>query len=239
MSKYKLTNEQGLFRIQALVDIPSQNVKAGDLGGLVASEGNLSQEGTCWIYNNAIVSDNAIVSGNARVSDNALVYGNARVYDNALVYDNARVYDNAHISGNSRVSGNAHVSGKALVYGNALVSGNARISGNAHVSDNVIVYGNACISGNARVSGNARISGNAIIYGNAEISASSDYLTISPIGSEGGCLTAFKTKQGISVNRGCFSGTLDEFAEAVAETHGNNKYAKQYQLAVKLIKSSL
>ena len=233
MAKYKLTNEQGLFRIQALVDIPSQNVKAGDLGGLVASEGNLSQEGTCWIY------DNAIVSGNAIVSDNARVYDNAHVYDNAIVSDNARVHGNAIVSGSTRVSGKARVSGNAIVTGSTRVSGKARVSGNARVSDNARVSGNTIISGKAIVSDNARVSGNARVSDNAEISASSDYITIYPIGSEGGCLTAFKTKQGISVNRGCFSGTLDEFAEAVAETHGNNKYAKQYQLAVELIKFSL
>ena len=52
--KYELTNEsldigtKTLFRIRALEDFSS--VKAGDLGGWVESESNLSQEGTCWVF---------------------------------------------------------------------------------------------------------------------------------------------------------------------------------------------
>ena len=57
--KYELTNEtkavngKTLFRIRALEDF--SNVKAGDLGGWIESESNLSQEGTCWVYGKAQV----------------------------------------------------------------------------------------------------------------------------------------------------------------------------------------
>ena len=64
--KYELTttkNEQGLFQIRALRDIPRHGVKKGDLGGWAASEYNLSQYGDAW------VSGNARVFGDARVSD--------------------------------------------------------------------------------------------------------------------------------------------------------------------------
>lgn len=64
--KYRLTTEsielngKTFYRIQALKDF--SNVKKGSLGGFVESERNLSQEGDCWIYGNAIVSgDNEIV----------------------------------------------------------------------------------------------------------------------------------------------------------------------------------
>jgi len=36
-----------LFQIRALRDF--NNVKAGDLGGFIGSEKNLSQHGTCWV----------------------------------------------------------------------------------------------------------------------------------------------------------------------------------------------
>lgn len=49
-------------------------VKAGELGGYVAGERNLSHDGTCW------VADNAQVYGNAQVFDYAEVFGDARVY---------------------------------------------------------------------------------------------------------------------------------------------------------------
>jgi hypothetical protein len=53
--KYKLTKEtiivdsSTLYRIKALNDIPSSNVKKGDLGGFIENESNLSHEGSCWV----------------------------------------------------------------------------------------------------------------------------------------------------------------------------------------------
>ena len=80
--KYELTAEttvnlfgKTLFRIKALVSFG--NVEAGELGGFVEKEENLSQSGNAW------VSGDAEVSGNARVSGNAWVYGDARVYGDA------------------------------------------------------------------------------------------------------------------------------------------------------------
>ena len=95
--------EKILYRIEATRDIEKFGVKAGDLGGYVEKEENLS--------------------GNAWVSDLARVYGNAWVCDNALVCDNAQVYGNARVSGDASVSGDADVSGDALVSGNAEVCG--------------------------------------------------------------------------------------------------------------------
>ena len=65
--KYELTNEtrefQGrvLHRIRALKDFGG--VRAGDLGGWVEKEDNLSQLGACWVYGNALVCGNAVITG--------------------------------------------------------------------------------------------------------------------------------------------------------------------------------
>ena len=65
-----------LYRIKALVAIGSL-VSAGDLGGYIESEENLSQvSGDAWVYGNAQVSGNAWVSGNAQVYGDAWVSGN-------------------------------------------------------------------------------------------------------------------------------------------------------------------
>ena len=94
--KYELTNEtkewygRTLHRIKALKDF--NDVKAGDLGGWIEKENNLSHDGNCWIYNNARIYDNAYVYGNARVYDDACVYDNAYVHGNACVYGNVLVY---------------------------------------------------------------------------------------------------------------------------------------------------
>lgn len=93
MKKYELTSEavtlfgKKLFRIRAIIDFG--DVKAGDLGGCIEKEDNLSHEGNAWIYGNARVYDNAWVSGNARVCGDASVYGNARVYGKAEVCNNS------------------------------------------------------------------------------------------------------------------------------------------------------
>lgn len=81
--KYELTNEtrefhgRVLHRIRALKDFGS--VRAGDLGGWVEKEGNLSQLEACWVYGNAKVYENALVCGNARVYGDTLVYGNVAI----------------------------------------------------------------------------------------------------------------------------------------------------------------
>lgn len=118
MKKFELTAEfvtnvfgKKLFRIKALVAFG--DVSAGELGGFVEKEENLSNNGNAWVYGDAQVYGNAQVSGNARVYGNARVSGDARVYGNAWVSGNARVSGNAWVSGDARVSGNAQVSGDA------------------------------------------------------------------------------------------------------------------------------
>ena len=78
-----------LFRIKALKSF--SDVKAGELGGYIESEENLSQEGNSWIYDDAKVYNNAKIFGNAHVRNNAEVFGNAKVYDDAEVFGNAKV----------------------------------------------------------------------------------------------------------------------------------------------------
>ena len=114
MKKYELTNETKtlaggtvLHRIRALRDIPRFGVKAGELGGFVEGENNLSQDGDAWVSGNAKVYDNACVSGNAWVYGDACVYDNACVYDDAKVFGNAKVYGEAEIFGNAKVE-NGH-----------------------------------------------------------------------------------------------------------------------------------
>ncbi|MDO9938220.1 polymer-forming cytoskeletal protein, partial [Glaesserella parasuis] len=82
-----------LYRIKALITFGL--VGAGQLGGYIETEKNLDHSGNAWVYDNALVYDDARVYGNACVYDDAWVYGDARVYGNACVYDNARVFGNA------------------------------------------------------------------------------------------------------------------------------------------------
>ena len=214
VKKYELTSEtkvflgKTLYRIKALVQFG--NVNAGDLGGWIEKEENLSQSGNAWVYGDASVYGNAWVSGNARVYGNASVYGNARVYGDARVYGNARVY------------------GDARVYGNAWVYGDARVSGNAWV------YGDARVYGDAEVYGNARV------YGNAEVCKIGAVFWIGAIGSRNRTTTFFRCKDGkIYVSCGCFLGDLEEFSDKVKQTHGDNEHGRVYMLAIEMAKARI
>ena len=101
--KYELTEETKtlangtvLRRIRAVMDITLagvKNVRAGDLGGWIEREDNLSHCGEAWVYGEARVYGEALVYGNALVCGEARVYGNALVCGEALVCGNAKVKD--------------------------------------------------------------------------------------------------------------------------------------------------
>lgn len=159
-------NGRTLYRIRALKDLwtaPIKIVCKGDLGGYVESENNLSQEGDCWIYDNAKVYDDA------KVLDYAFVYNTAEVFENAKVFGNAKVWGDAFIFDDAEVWGNAKIYDKARIFGKAAIFENAEIYDEAGVYGNAKVLGKAWVFGNAKIYGNAKICEKAQIYGNAEV----------------------------------------------------------------------
>jgi uncharacterized protein YjbI with pentapeptide repeats len=58
---------------------------------------------------------------------------------------------------------------------------------------------------------------------------------IGPIGSRCDYFVAYITNQGIKLLAGCFFGTVQEFREKLAEEHGDNKHAKEYNAALEMI----
>lgn len=107
--KYEFTGEvkniggKILHRIRAVRDIPEQNVKAGDLGGWLETEGNLSHDSAAWVTGEAWVMGRAYVTDSTLVAGKALVTGEALVMGAALVTDSARVMGEARVSGKARV----------------------------------------------------------------------------------------------------------------------------------------
>ena len=117
MKKYELMEETKilsfgtvLHRIRAVRDfmlVYGTDVKAGDLGGWVEKEGNLSHNGSAWVSGEASVYGDALVSGKAQVFDNARIYGDAWVDGKAQIFGDALVeglrdyfvYKNAWSSG--------------------------------------------------------------------------------------------------------------------------------------------
>ena len=105
--KYILTDEkikfQGktLYRIQAVKTFQygGKKIRKGSLGGFVESYDNLSQDGNCWIFDDAKVLGQAFVRSHAAVCDNACIYDHAEICGWGTVGDFAVVYDKDALSG--------------------------------------------------------------------------------------------------------------------------------------------
>lgn len=154
MKKYTLIEDdviqiQGitLKRIKALRDInfvkTNKNesfcfeVGAGDLGGYIESEENLSQEGDAWI------GEGAAAFGDARVKDSALVMGTVElegeVSGNAFFRADNKKTESSNISSVDRdvkICDNAFIhvgeieaTGKTYLFGNAYLTGAIYIEG--------------------------------------------------------------------------------------------------------------
>lgn len=97
------------------------DVKAGDRGGYVDGEHNLSHDGSCWIYKDAVVYENACVEGDAIVKGGAVIYGNA------IIKDFVEVKDEAVVTGDAVLGGYVKVSGRSFVSGNAYFNGHQEL----------------------------------------------------------------------------------------------------------------
>lgn len=144
-----------LVRIRALRDIERYGVKAGDLGGVLASEANLSQYGECWvrkgakvlgearIIEDAIVEAGATVLGESQVRgeafvDNSVLRGHCTVFEEAKVF-NSFVSEDATIGGNASITGST-ISGSPLIHDSAyvwksLITDRIQLGGDTQVYD--------------------------------------------------------------------------------------------------------
>lgn len=153
-TKYKITDiahpeYPKLHRIKALCDI-GQFVKAGELGGYVEKEENLSfvPEDSAWIYDNAICCDDALVEKGASLQNQAVACDRAMLTSGAELFDDSRAEDDVYIKGgrlfeHSRAAGPALIiigeykddipslSGTSVVYG--------RVRGNVHLKGSTVV----------------------------------------------------------------------------------------------------
>lgn len=221
--KYELTNNTinykgyTLYRIIALKDFG--DIKAGDFGGFVESENNLSQRGNCWIDGRAKVYRGAKVFYNAQISGNAQILGDALVNNNAIVRDSAKVYGDASINNRAKIFGHTIIHGNAKVFGRAWIDGDIRISGDTNI------YGQTSIKNFEDIP--------------IEISRSNQILNIGVLGSRNDYTTFIYSNNEIYVCCGCFTGTLDEFLFQVSKTHKDNVHFTNYISAAKFAKEYL
>ena len=154
-----------LHRIRALRDI-GEKVKAGDLGGFVESESNLSFEpgDDAWIFDDAIACEDSYVDKGACLRDRAVVCGNAYVSHGAQMSGDTRAEDNAYIRG-ATLSRCARASGNSMI----LQSPNTKVS--PILTGNCVVYG--------KVMGDVALTGSMVVISDETISNDSlDTLSI-------------------------------------------------------------
>ena len=141
-----------LYRIRALKTLKtvSGSISKGALGGYIEGYRNLSQEGECWVFNDAKVYDNA------RVTNHAKIRGRAKIYGNAVIKDSALIFDRAEIFGNARIEDFAVVKMDARIYDNAVIRSEARVGSESEIYGNVLVLGDFYIH-RSQYCGNARV----------------------------------------------------------------------------------
>ena len=131
-------------------------MKAGDLGGFVEGESNLSFEpgDDAWLF------DDAIAAGGAYVDQGSCLRGNA------IACDSAYVSRGSVLSGNARVEDNAYLRG-AVMTGDTLASGFARLIQTPDRQGTPLLSGHCHVYGYVR--GDVRITGSAVILPGEEI----------------------------------------------------------------------
>lgn len=176
---------QVVHRIQALKRIErigaQPDIMPGEIGGYVLHEGCLSQEGTCW------VADDAIVTG--RIEGDAEVSGSAYVAGNAVVSGYASVSGMAYIGGS--LSNDGLLGSGSVLIDSAMVTDSCRVLGGDDtetvVSEFSTLSGACNISAGVKVRGASRLHGRVQVIGDVEISGASelegDLLVACPEGS--------------------------------------------------------
>ena len=243
-----------LHRIKALKDF--SDVKAGDLGGYIEKEENLSYVYDCWVYDHAKVYGTATVRDNATIHDNVVVCDYADVYENAELYGDSRIIDNGSVYGHATIIGSviisefgkvtetAIVSHGAKVYGNAIVCGNSRIYDTSRVYGNAIIDEDAVVKKNAIVCGTANIVGDAVIAKNAFIHNTNDYIVIGPIGIKHEYITFYHdTENHTIINCLYANNTISTFNKIKKDIvkYGicNKRTIRDYSIAIKCAKKLL
>ena len=188
--KYELVMEDSikhnthydLFRIRALKDIPLHGVKVGDLGGYIESPFNLSQDGSCWVANNAKVSELSQVKDSALIKDDASIENGSIIKGRAIISDKAHVV-NSVIGGDARIGGtstiiNSSIKDKVEVFGETTdnrpliietqISNKAKVLDHTMVtdsviSDDVVIKDDATVSQLSHLSQDACVCGKAIV----------------------------------------------------------------------------
>lgn len=149
-----------LHRIRALRDIGGE-VKAGNLGGFVEGERNLSFEpgDDAWIFDDAISAGEGCVDKGSILRERAVVCGCAYVSHRAELTDDARAEDDAYIRG-AKLSECARASGSSMILQSPTTKAAPILSGDCAVYGKVM--GDVLLAGTAVVISDETISNDSL-----------------------------------------------------------------------------
>lgn len=240
--KYEILKDQAItmngstiYRIKALRNFG--DVKAGDIGGFIEKEENLSHDGPCWVYGDAMVYHNAKVRENAIVRDYAHVYNESQVLHNAIVEDHARVCNNGIVFGNASIKDNGSVFDHGIVNGFAIVQDNAVVRDCARVYSESIIKDHATVAGYMMVS-QGTIRNSAILFGvgeiNFDVSSKDDWTFYRNPCVDSGFITT-STKIDIW-NYRFFSGTAEEFIDVFERVDEHHRLPGELEFIKALVK---
>lgn len=134
-----LPTVKGLYRIVAEENNPTFSVTKGQLGGLVSSPYNLSQDGLAWIAYNASCVEGARVLQDAYIGRNALLTGSAVAMEQS------------YVTGDALLEGCVTVRDAVTIDGTAVLLNNAVVKDAAHLTTGGLVRGNSVISGTSTI----------------------------------------------------------------------------------------
>ena len=156
----------------------------------------------------------------SRVVNSAYVGGNAYVCNGGVVRDNSAMGGAAKLDG-GYMQNYSRAGGFAVIHGN--------------------MYDSSKAFGTSYLGEHARLEGLSTLADNAYIKKRSDVVTFSNVGSEGATLTVYQTKGEPWVNRGCFTGTVEEFLARSHEQHNDTihlEYVMLIEVALSILKRS-
>lgn len=178
---------RALRRIERPFGLPP--VEPGDLGGYVALEAgtsSLSNDGDCWIADEAFVS--GYVSGDSQVTGQAHVGYPSEVSGTSLISDFAQVIDGAQVN-DSMVTDYAQVVGRnmvgldrELVYWarkQTQVFNHSWVSGRARVSDGAFIIRFSHVGGSAVVGGHVQLRKGAVVTGGVTLMSERAFVDLS------------------------------------------------------------
>lgn len=213
-----------LYRIKALKNF--YDVKKGDLGGWVSGENNLSQEGDCWIYNEAKCMDSSKIYDDGRMYDNSKMYGNSTMYENTIIYGNSAMYDHS------------------IMRGYSIMYGNSRMFGHSTMRDYSKMYENSVMRGVSMMIGHSMMCGYSVLKRDEKLSGElaskvDKFIDVDNPSRQGRMVTGILKDGKILYNVGCqIEITKETFIERIYNEGGGieeHPYRKEYLKIIDMI----